>query len=183
MTASRMFQRRPAARAMPTRQSRGAGSEVATGWILAGMVLVAVYVAQAFGNWSWDRLAALQQIELYKQMTGLALILLFAEQWRLSAARMDGRSKFAGRLLISHRNWGVVAPALLLMHANSFGHAYIRVLCLAFLGLISLGLLHQPIIRLNRSWLTTGWLIIHVALATMLIYLIGYHAFNSFYYE
>jgi len=151
--------------------------------MLVGMVLIIVYVAQAFGDWRWGWLAALQEIELFKQITGLALILFFAVQWRLSAARMEGVPKSAKRLLISHRNWGVIAPLLLLMHANSFGYAYVRVLCLAFLGLVSLGLLHQTIVRLNRSWLMTCWLVIHVALATMLIYLIGYHAFNSFYYE
>jgi hypothetical protein len=155
----------------------------ATPWVAAGMIFLIVYVVQATTGWHWSWLASLQEIELYKQITGLALTLLFLMQWRLTAARMEGDIQNARRRLITHRNWGAIAPLLLLLHASEFGYAYIRVLCLAFLALISLGLLHQSVTRLNQPWVITGWMVLHVALATMLICLIGYHGFNSFYYE
>jgi cytochrome b561 len=74
-------------------------------------------------------------------------------------------------------------PLLLYLHAISFGHAYIRVMSIAFLALVALGLLQQALARLNRDRLISVWLVVHVTLATLLVFLIGYHAFNAFYYE
>ena len=148
-----------------------------------GMVMLLIYVALAIGDWRWPRLAGWQDIELYKQLTGLVLVTLIVSQWRLTAARIDGTTRKAKRLLVAHRDWGALAPLLLYLHADEFGHAYVRVMCLSFLGLITLGLLHQPLTRLNRPRVTTAWLVTHVALAAMLVVLVGYHAFNSFYYE
>lgn len=143
---------------------------------------MAAFVAQAFWGWRWEWLAGLQEIELYKQLTGLVLALFFMTQWRLSVVRMGSTSP-ATRLLTVHREYGALAPLLLYLHAISFGHAYIKVMSLAFLGLVALGLLHGPITRLNRNWVNAGWLLTHIVLATVLVFLIGYHAFNAFYYE
>ena len=165
------------------RQGTTAGSQSATPWLLAGMFFVALYITQAIAGWNLGWLAALQEIELYKQFTGLALTLLFLMQWRLTLSRMEGATQNATRRLVTHRHWGAAAPLLLLIHANGFGYAYIRVLCFAFLGLISLGLLHQLVSRFKQPWVMTSWIVVHVALAAMLICLIGYHGFNSFYYS
>lgn len=162
-------------------QQRSVAPEASVGWTLIGMASVVTYAALATSDWRWLWLAALQEIELYKRLSGLALVLLIAAQWRLTTARIKGTSRRTD--LASHRYWGTLAPLLVYLHADELGHAYVRVMCLAFLGLISLGLLHKPISRLRRSSLTTTWLITHVALATMLVFLIGYHAFNSFYFE
>jgi len=151
--------------------------------VLVGMVLVVAYTGMAMAGWRWLWLAGVQENELYKQLTGLALVLLFIAQWRLTVARTRGTTPHPGRLLLLHRNWGVLAPLLLFLHASSFGHAYVQVMCLAFLALLALGLLQRSVVRLNLSWLTTSWLVTHIALAAMLMLLVGYHAFNSFYYE
>ena len=150
---------------------------------LVGMLLVVAYAGLAIAGWHWPWLVSLQEIELYKQLTGLAMVLLFAAQWRLMLVRAQGAPRRPGRMLLSHRNWGVLAPVLLYLHASGFGHAYVQLMCLAFLALLTLGFMHRPINRLNQSWLMTGWLVTHVALAAMLMLLVGYHAFNSFYYE
>jgi hypothetical protein len=157
--------------------------QATTRWTLVGMTLVAAYAALAISDWRLAWLSALQEIELYKQLTGLVLVILFAAQWRLTAVRMKGEPRLASRFLPSHRYWGALAPVWLYLHADDLGHAYIRAMCLAFLGLVCLGLLQQLVTRLHRSWLTSIWLVTHVALAAMLIPLIGFHAFNSFYYE
>lgn len=151
-------------------------------WLTTGVLLMAAFVAQALWGWRWEWLAGLQEIELYKQLTGLALVLFFITQWRLSVARMGSASP-ATRLLALHQDQGALAPLLLYLHAISFGHAYIKVMSLAFLCLVALGLLHGPITRLKHTWINTGWLVTHIALATVLVFLIGYHAFNAFYYE
>ena len=143
---------------------------------------MAAFVAQAMvagaGNGWWP----FRQNELYKQLTGLSLVLFFMMQWRLSVARMGTASPTA-RLLGLHRDLGALAPLLLYLHAISFGYAYIRVMSMVFLVLVALGLLQPPLARLNSSPLNTAWLVVHVMLATLLIFLIGYHAFNAFYYE
>lgn len=166
-----------------TRRNGNGGSQSITRWMWLGMALVAAYTAQAIADWRWAWLVAWQEIELYEQLTGVVLTLVFAEQWRLAAARMEGATELANRLLTSHKKWGALAPLWLYLHADDFGHGSVRALCLTFLGLVSLGLLHQFIARLNRTWLTASWLIVHVVLATTLIYLLGLHAFNAFYYE
>lgn len=151
-------------------------------WLTTGALLIAAFVGQVLWGWRWEWLAALQAIEIYKQLTGLVLVLFFVMQWRLSVVRMGSASP-AARLLTLHRDQGALAPLLLYLHAISFGHAYIRVMSVAFLGLVALGLLQQPLARLNSNRLNTAWLVVHVALAAALPLLIGYHAFNAFYYE
>lgn len=151
-------------------------------WLLTGTLLILAYLAQLISGWRWEWLAALQENELYKQLTGLALASFFLMQWRLSLARMSGMSP-ATRLLGSHQQYGALAPLLLYLHAISTGYAYIQVMSLAFLALVALGLLQQPLARVNRAPLNTVWLVTHVALAALLVLLIGYHAFNAFYYE
>jgi hypothetical protein len=150
---------------------------------LVGMILIVAYAGMAVAGWHWPWLVSLQEIELYKQLTGLAMVLLFAAQWRLMLVRAQGAPRRPGRMLLSHRNWGVLAPVLLYLHASGFGHAYVQFMCLAFLALLALGFMHRPINRLNQSWVMTTWLVTHIALAAMLMLLVGYHAFNSFYYE
>jgi cytochrome b561 len=151
-------------------------------WLMTGALLIAAFVAQALWGWRWEWLAGLQTNELYKQLTGLALVLFFIMQWRLSVARMGSASP-AARLLTLHRDQGALAPLLLYLHALSFGHAYPRVMSLAFLGLVALGLLQRPLAGLKSQRANTAWLVVHVTLAAALPFLIGYHAFNAFYYE
>ena len=151
-------------------------------WLLTGALLIAAYLAQLVFGWRWESLAALQANETWKQLTGLVLVLFFVMQWRLSVARM-GSAAPATRLLTLHRDQGALAPLLLYLHAISFGYAYIQVMSVAFIGLVALGLLQQPLARLNSNRLNTAWLVVHVALAAALPLLIGYHAFNAFYYE
>ena len=152
-------------------------------WALVGLVLIVAYAGLAITGWHWSWLISLQEIELYKQLTGLTMVLLFIAQWRLMVARIRATTGRPVWLLQSHRNWGVLAPLLLFFHASDFGHAYVQLMSLAFLVLLSLEYLHRPIYRLNQSWLTTSWLVTHVALAAMLMLLVSYHTFNSFYYE
>jgi cytochrome b561 len=151
-------------------------------WLLTGVLLIVAYLAQLMLGWRWAWLAEWQEIELYKQLTGLLLTLFFLMQWRLSVARMAAPGPTA-RLLVLHRDLGTLAPLLLYLHAMTIGYAYIQVMSLAFLGLVALGLLQQPLARVNQVWLNSAWLVIHVALAALLVFFIGYHAFNAFYYQ
>ncbi|MCL4779648.1 MAG: hypothetical protein KJ049_05630 [Gammaproteobacteria bacterium] len=151
-------------------------------WLLTGALLIVAYLVQLLSGWRWEWLAVLQANELYKQLTGIALALFFLMQWRLSVARM-GAAAPGARVLVLHRDLGALAPLLLYLHALTIGYAYVQVMSLAFLGLVGLGLLQQPLARINLGWLNSAWLVVHVTLAVLLVFLIGYHAFNAFYYE
>ena len=61
-------------------------------WLMTGTLLIAAYIAQLIFGWRWEWLATLQEYELYKQLTGLALALFFLMQWRLSVVRMGSAS-------------------------------------------------------------------------------------------
>lgn len=119
-------------------------------WLLTGILLMAAWVVQAIGGWRWEWLADFQDIETYKQLTGLILVLFFMMQWRLSVARMRTAAPVA-RLLVQHRDLGALAPLLLYLHAMDFGHAYIRVMSVAFIILVALGLLQPSLARLNHT--------------------------------
>jgi cytochrome b561 len=170
-------------RGQNTVDAAGAIPRVDMPWMLAGAVLLAAFLLQAALGWRWESLAVLQESEIYKQLTGVVLLLFFLLQWRLTLARVEGGVPAGSRLLGLHRDRGALAPLLLYLHAIGLGHAYLRVMSLSFLALLALGLLQRPIARLGRSWATTAWLVTHVALASMLAFLVGYHAFNAFYYE
>lgn len=165
------------------KSSRGMALAPPESWSVTGLFLLLGYFVLVASGWHWARLSALQDIELYKQLTGGTLVLLVVAQWRLTVARVDGAMRAANRQLVAHRSWGVLAPLLLYLHADEFGHAYVRVMCWAFLALVALGLLHPSLSRFNRPLVQAAWLVTHVALAAGLIWLIGYHAFNAFYYE
>jgi cytochrome b561 len=151
-------------------------------WLLTGALLIVAYLAQLLLGWRWEWLAVLQANELYKQLTGFALALFFLMQWRLSVARMLAAAP-AARVLVLHRDLGAFAPLLLYLHALTIGYAYVQVMSLAFLGLVGLGLVQQPLARSKQAALNRAWLVVHVTLAVLLVFLIGYHAFNAFYYE
>lgn len=148
-----------------------------------GFALLAVYALLIGTGWRWEVLSAWQDIELYKQLTGFALVALIIAQWRLTMARAKELPRRALEQLRLHRLWGVPAPLLIYLHAESLGHAYVRLMVLGFLGLILVGLSHGYLSRLNRPLLMTAWLIAHTALAAILVPLVAYHAFNAFYYE
>lgn len=174
----------PPAPAQGTRLAeQGAPAPRDARWVLAGVVLTGAYLAQVVWGWRWEWLAQLQAIELYKQLSGFALVMLFAAQWGLSVVRMAHGTRPGAALLAMHRHRGALAPVLLYLHAISLGHAYVRVMSLAFLALLGLGLLQRPLARLGRDSIGFAWLVAHVALASALVFLIGYHAFNAFYYE
>ena len=152
-------------------------------WVRIGLLLLVAFWVQAALDLRWDRLLALQADETYKQLSGLALVVWLAAQWRLSAARMRHRGPISPDRISTHLKWGAIAPLLFYLHSVGIGHAYTALLSLTFYGVLVLGLLQSDVVRLQRPWLTFVWRVSHIALAVVLTVLLSYHAFITLYYE
>lgn len=150
-------------------------------WI--GLILPAAFFVQTGFGWYWGWLAEQQTHELYKQVTGLLLVLFIGHQCWLSLQRTRGEPGAARHVLARHKRWGTIAPLLFYVHSVRLGHAYLFFLSLSFFTVFALGLLHQQLLNLQKKWLNQAWLIGHVALSTVLLTLIGYHVYVSFAYE
>lgn len=156
-------------------------SDSAAGDYLAlGYLLVGAYLCQYAAHFQWPWLTALQSSDVYKQVSGFALLAYIAQQWHLSVLRSRGLMQRAGRLLRRHRLLGSVAPAFLYAHTQVLGFGYQAVLALLFLGVSATGLIQQEALRLGGRPL---WLVAHVSLATALLFLLAYHVYITYAYQ
>jgi hypothetical protein len=53
----------------------------------------------------------------------------------------------------------------------------------AALAVIGTGLFSEPVARLRKPTWAWNWLAVHIALATLLVFLLAYHIFVAFWYE
>jgi hypothetical protein len=169
---------RPAFRNRP-----GKGSTQDPVYFWVGLTLLGGFFLQLAFGWHSRWLAEQQTHELYKQLSGLLLLLFICHQCWLSLQRTQGEPGTARHALAHHKRWGSVAPLLFYFHSISPGHAYLLVLSLSFFAVFTLGLLHQQLLRWQPKWLTQLWLIGHVALTMVLLILLGYHVYVAFVYE
>lgn len=99
--------------------------------LFATLVLCALYLLQNVLNWGLPPMAALQESDGYKFVTGSLLIAFIGYQWYLPYLRLmgDPAVRNASRW---HSYVGVLAPMLLYLHSISLGVAYTIVLSLLF---------------------------------------------------
>ncbi len=150
--------------------------------IAGGLCLIAYVVQDVFAlKWAW--LQQMQQDEIYKQISGLTLLLIIFQQWRLFWLRMQNHKAATYALLMRHLFWGVIVLFPFYFHVNNLGYGYLFVLSSVFLVTYALGLLYPPTIGIHSKSLCNLWLIAHVALSCFLILLIGQHIFIAYWYE
>ena len=152
-------------------------------YFLLGLGLLTVFIAQDVYRWPWPWLAGWQADSVYKQLSGLVLVLLLGHQWQCSVLRNQGRSERGNLLLPRHKWLGALAPLFFYAHTQHAGYAYTQVLSWAFFGVVFSGLFNCEIIHIRKPWFRPVWLIVHVGLATALLFLIGYHVVISYVYE
>lgn len=146
--------------------------------IVVGTGVLVAYVVQGTLGVEWPWLVEMQGRDGYKIASGLALAAYLAMQWRVRNRRGD----FEHALFV-HRVGGVFAPVVLYAHASRFAYGYLAWLCAVYLGTVIAGLLHQPVLALRTRWVYTLWFVVHLAVATALVVLGGYHAVIALQYE
>lgn len=153
------------------------------GYFYVGLALLAAFLILAFGPWRWPWLTALQNDEVYKQLSGFGLLGLIAYQWRFSALRAAGETRRANAMILRHKWIGALAPVLFYLHAQGFGHAYTQVLGAVFLVIVATGLFNQEISRVRRPWFYPTWIVMHVGSSMLLLALLGYHVYITYVFE
>ena len=126
-------------------------------------------------------LVKLQATQLYKQLSGAALLVYFALQWTLSLARVRHWPKLSRSLFSLHQNLGVFGPALLYLHASKWGFGYLGILTGALFANHALGIMRSG--SLLPRWSIGLWTVLHVALSLVLVVLAGYHVWQAYYRE
>ena len=126
-------------------------------------------------------LVKLQAQQLYKQLSGAALLMYFASQWMLSVARVRRWPHASRSLFTLHQNLGVVGPALLYLHASKWGFGYLGILTGAMFANHALGIMRTG--ALLPRWSIGIWTVLHIALSLALVALTSYHIWQAYYRE
>lgn len=153
------------------------------GYRYLGLFLLAGFLVQEVARLRWPWLSAVQAGATYEQLSGFAVLGLVVHQWYLAASRSRGPAHTLAGQLRRHRWAGALAPAFLYAHSQGIGFAYVATLSLVYLAVSSIGLLNINAAPALKAWLQICWMVIHVGLATALLFLTGYHVFISYAYE
>jgi hypothetical protein len=134
--------------------------------------LLVAYLAQAAVRLEVPWLLRLQAEDAYRVATGCVLICYLALQW---SAVPHHRER--------HKLLGAFAPLVLYAHASRFAYGYLVWLAAVYLSVGAIGLLHQPIAARRARRLFTAWFVTHIALAVLLVIIVGYHVMIAIAYE
>ncbi|MCD2450951.1 hypothetical protein GO003_011155 [Methylicorpusculum oleiharenae] len=144
------------------------------------MLLLGVFIAY---EWRWAWLSELQADDVYKQLSGFAILTYLAHQWHCSVLRNRGLMRLAGRLIHRHKVIGSLAPLIFFTHSQTIGFGYLQLLSLVYFALFFTGLFNVETMAIRNAWFHTLWVIVHVTLATGLLFLMGYHIYISYAYR
>jgi hypothetical protein len=173
----------PKKKAMISPANKPAKSMFSKGYFCLGLLLLTAFAIQEFGNWNLPWLAKLQTDDVYKQLSGFALVAYLVHQWRCSLLRNQGLMQKAAKLLNQHKLMGALAPVFFYAHAQHIGYAYLQALSLVYFAIFFTGLCNVEITRIRKDWFRKIWITVHVGLATSLVFLLGYHIFISYAYQ
>jgi hypothetical protein len=175
--------KRRAARHPVVLQRAAADPRIGKGYFWLGLVLLALFLIQERGRLRWPWLAQLQGNDVYKQLSGFALLAFIAHQWHFSVLRARGLMRKAGGMIKRHKLLGAMAPVFFYAHSQQMGYAYQEVLSVVFFAIFVTGLLNFEITRVHKSWFQAIWITTHVGLSMALLFLLGYHVFISYAYQ
>jgi methionine sulfoxide reductase heme-binding subunit len=146
-------------------------------------ILLLVFVVQEAFELRWTFLMEMQKSELFKNYTGLALVIYIIHQWRLSLLRTQGRMHDARSHYPRHKQAGVWATPVFYFHSVQLGYGYLCLLSLVYLGNVGLGVFNPETVRIRKKWFYHTWLVAHISFASFLVMLISYHIFIAFSYK
>lgn len=151
---------------------------------LLGIVLFAAFVLQLLLKLEWQWLFELQQGQMYKRWSGLALAIFIAFQWVLSLTRTVKRWRpYAMQMQNIHKWLGALSPLLFYIHCMALGYGYLLLLSYVFIANTLLGYFNLDVIKNNSDVLFKGWMIAHVALSLIVTILMFFHIAIVFYYK
>lgn len=151
---------------------------------IIGLVLLLLYFLQYFIGLEWEWLAALQSQQMYKRWSGLAMALFILFQWLLTFSRVIPKFRmYAVKINTMHKWIGALSPILFYLHSAEIGYGYLALLSYIFFTNTLLGNLNLDFIRLTSEAWFKGWMIVHVCLSVIVVFLMVYHITIVFYYK
>lgn len=146
-------------------------------------ILLTAYLFQDSYNIKWPWLVTMQQDNIYKQVSGLVMLLFIVSQWYLSVLRIKNKMAEAYVELNIHRTLGVLAPVFLYFHSHSLGYNYLFLLSVLYLANFTVGFLHPSVFGIRQKWFSNIWIVCHVSMSGFLMLLLSQHIYISYWYE
>jgi len=150
-------------------------------FIISGYCLLLLYIAQLQFDIKLEFLYELQQNSVYKQITGYLLFIYVAYQFRL--AKVRNNIKMLAHVISLHKIQGVFAPLVLYIHSMQLGYAYQVLLSILFLSNCAIGLLSPQQLKTRNVTYSNVWLVAHVTIAVLVVALIFYHFYITYWYS
>lgn len=150
---------------------------------IIGAILLTGYLWQYFYHIQWPWLVMMQKNDVYKQISGLIILLFILSQWYLSILRIRNKMAEAFEELNLHRTLGVLAPIFLYFHSSSMGKYYTFLLSAMFLAVFTMGFLHPSVFSIRKQWIIRTWIVGHVGASSLFTLLLGKHIFIVYWYE
>lgn len=153
-------------------------------YVVLGLVLLALYLAQELLDSRWEYLDKLQDIDSYKKWSGFVLGSYMLLQWSLTWVRIIPKFNGVAETFVSIHKWmGAISPVFFYAHALRFGYAYLFFLSCLFFTNIVIGYLNPDKISFKANWYLQGWMILHVTVSVLVTLLMFYHGFMAFYFK
>ncbi|WP_370476609.1 hypothetical protein [Tamlana flava] len=151
---------------------------------LIGLALLSAFFLQFFLTLQWDWLFELQQDEMYKRWSGLALAIFIIFQWVLTLTRVIKKFRKNAMSMQSIHKWlGAISPLLFYIHSMSLGYGYLLLLSYIFFSNTLLGYFNLDVVKSKSDALFKGWMVSHVALSIIVSIMLVFHVTMVFYYK
>ncbi|GAA3629890.1 hypothetical protein [Flavivirga jejuensis] len=151
---------------------------------ILGILLLVLFFIQFFLKLEWVWLLNLQQNEMYKRWSGLAIALLITFQWLLTITRVVKKWRnYSIKMTTMHKWLGALSPLFFYVHSMGLGYGYLLLLSYTFFSSALFGYINLDVIKNSGDLLFKGWMIVHVACSMIISILMLFHIGVVFYYK
>ena len=148
---------------------------------LLGIALVAIIIILSSAGLQWPALISMNNLALYKQITGYTLFICIGYQWYLGISRYKDK-KFKQKIE-RHRLIGMLLPIGFYFHVSFYGYAYQKAIWVIFITACLTAYINPEFFKINTINWKRNWFILHISLSTMLTSLLIYHIFIVYLYS
>ena len=148
-----------------------------------GASLFVLYFFQEIFHIKHQWLERWQRQPDYRLATGILLAGYILLLWQLSITRMKGEMKKASASYKWHQRLGALTPLVFFIHSTRMGSAYIFFLSSVFFGNVLVGILNQETLGFHKRWFYQGWMVLHVTLSVLVVFIGIYHIYIVFTYH